>query len=183
MRGIALPVSLAVALLSLGCASNIRVDVDDRHDFTREHWSTWDWRMGTPTVYAPGLNAPALDARLVALIGRGLQERGFERAHENADFWITYHLVLQRHEEFVEVPRAPYELSSLHSSASYLIEGSDRELQLHEDVYLSISLSDASGRTLWRARLARRVRDSSGPRLDEAVAKLLSRLPFPAPES
>ena len=117
MRGTILPFSPILLGLGLGCASEVRVHFDERADFSRYH--TWAWLPDSASrVDAPHANSPALTTRLARLIEEQLGKRGYDRTAEHADFFVSYQLVLRRHEMAIEVPRAPYLFSSYNSSAS-----------------------------------------------------------------
>ncbi len=187
MRGAVHRVAIRLcAILSLGlgaaCSTTVNVFLDEREDFSR--YRTWDFfSRASPKVDAPYGDPRALDARVVRLIERELQGRGFEHRAGRPDFLVSYHLALRRRVVVVLEPMAPYLLSSHDSSASYLIEGGSRKVsQIHEDVRLAIGFADSSGRRrTWRAVLLRTLVDTPVLPLDDAVATLLDRFPRPAP--
>ena len=172
---------LVVSWLSVGCTTTV-VRVDQREDLSGLR--TWNWlpsgaspEMG---VDAPQRNAPALHDSLGRLIAEKLRAEGFERS-EHADFFVIFHLVLAPRKVAVQVPRAPYLLSSLSSGPSYWIEGSDEEIRVYEDFRLVIGLLSEPGRILWRGVLERKVNEGQDLSLDAAVADLLERLQPSAP--
>src|SRR5262245_51943205 len=165
-----------------GCGTTVDVVLDEREDLSR--YRSWDFFFrGVPKVDAPERDERELDARVAWLIERELERRGFRRSSDRPDFLVGYHLSLRRREVVVEEPAAPYLLSSMTSSPSYLIEGGSRRVkQVHEDMRLAIRVGGAeSRRYAWRAILLRTLVNPSGLPLDDAVATLLDRLPGPGP--
>ena len=174
--------SLPWLVLAAGCGTTVDVAIDEREDLSR--YRSWDFFFrGVPKVDAPELDERALDARVAGLIERELARRGFRRSSERPDFLVGYHLSLRRRAVIVEEPAAPYLLSSMNSSASYLIEGGSRKVrQMHEDLRLAIRVGGAeSRRYAWRATLMQTLVNPSRLPLDDAVATLLDRLPGPGP--
>ena len=176
MKGTVHLVALSVACLVSGCTSTVDIGFEDRN--TLSHYSTWDWRPDAmPTVEADPFDERPLRAQLNQLIEQALQGRGFERAHHHADIFLTYHLARRRRVEVVNVPMAPYYLSSHHGSASYWIEGTNKERRVYWELRLAIVVTQADGRTLWQASLERRANESSRIPLEEVVAALIEQLP------
>src|SRR5262245_40945515 len=166
--------------LTVGCGTTVEVVRDEREDLSR--YRSWDFFFrGVPKVDAPEGDERALDARVARLIERELERRGFRRSSDRPDFLVGYHLSLRRRVVIVEEPAAPYLLSSMNSSASYLIEGGSRKVrQVHEDLRLAIRVGGAeSRRYAWRGILLRTLVNPSRLPLDDAVATLLDRLPGP----
>ncbi len=169
---------LVVSWLCVGCTTMVDVRVDQREDLSGLR--TWNWlpsgasaEMG---VDAPQRDAPALHASLGRLIAEKLRAGGFERS-ERADFFVIFHLVLAPRRLAVQVPRAPYLLSSYSYSPSYWIEGSDEEIRVYEDFRLVIGLMRGPDRMIWRGVLERKVEEGQALSLDDGVALLLERLP------
>lgn len=182
MRGTILLFAILVAVLGAGCAGTVDVVVDEREDLSPHR--TWDWSPhARSNVAAPHGDAAALDARLARLIGQSLLANGFQRARGRADFFVTYRLGLRRRAVVVNQPRAAYELSSLHSSGSYLIEGSERVTRVYMEIHLAVGVTGARGRTLWHAELAQRAEDIFALKLEEAVALLFERFPRHRPRN
>jgi hypothetical protein len=162
--------------LGVGCAATVDVVVDEREDLSQ--YRTWDWSpRARANVDAPDGNAAALDARLARLIEQHLAANGFERTGYRADFFISYRLALRSRAAVIIQPRAAYELSSHHSSASFVIEGSERVTRVYEQIHLAIGVTEAGGRTLWRAELMQEEEDIFALKLDDAVALLFERFP------
>jgi hypothetical protein len=173
--------SLIAAYLLVACASKLDVVYDEQTDFSRYH--TWAWLPAkTPSVDAPHDDPDALAARLAGEIERRLQAQGFERGAGPVDFFVSYHLALDRQTVAVEVPRALYMLSSHHSSPSYWIERSETRNQVYQVLRLVIGIGDSGGRIAWRAVLEERTEDGAPPSVEEVekmVATLLERFPPP----
>ena len=176
MRGTILLFSPILLGLGVGCASEVRVHFDERADFSRYH--TWAWLPDSASrVDAPHANSPALTTRLARLIEEQLGKRGYDRTAEHADFFVSYQLVLRRHEMAIEVPRAPYLFSSYNSSASYWIEGSETQYRVYEDLQLLVRIIEANGRITWQAAVERRSEGGFDRNLEDLVTALLERLP------
>lgn len=179
MRGV-VPLLLLALVLSigpvLGCSTIVDVAFDEGEDFSR--YRTWDWqRRGARAISAPGEEGAALDALLRRLIGRELVARGYRRVDAPPDLWVGYQLRLRRRLVVVEVPRAPYLLSSHHASASYWIEGTDTEKRAVEDARLDVIAVSAAGRVVWQGALQRRTEGEAGLDFEQAVERLLERFP------
>ncbi|MFQ5417055.1 MAG: DUF4136 domain-containing protein [Myxococcota bacterium] len=172
---------LLVAALGTHCATGIDVVFDEREDLSK--YQTWNWlpREGARVEVTHG-NAAALDAKLARLIERQLLENGFRRAGVRPDFYVHYRLARRRHLVVVVEPSAVYELSSLHSSPSYVIEGTQKVTHRYTELRLAIGAVRARGGTLWRATFAQDEREHAAVKLDDAVAMLLERFPRHQPE-
>ncbi len=169
-------VSIALAVSGLACATTTRVSFDESADCSS--FRTWDW-LGRVARLVDGQRGggPDLDGLLSHLIQRSLAARGYERSRGHPDFFVTYDFKLQRRTRIVEVPRAPYLLSSHHSSASYWIEGSDTELRVYRDLRLSVAVVEPGGRIVWKGVLRRELHEGQKSGLAEAVANVLGRFP------
>lgn len=172
--------AILAAALILGCATG-GVTVEQHEDL--EGLRTWNWLPpdGSPQigVRAPHRDAARLHAHLARLIEKRLRAQGFAR-DPRADFFVIYQLVLEPRKVAVHVPRAPYLLSSMDSSPSYWIEGSDEKIRVYEDFKLVIAVLTRAERIVWRAVLEQKVQDGKDLSLAAAVAVLLARLPPPA---
>lgn len=177
VRAVVPAIALAVMTLgSVGCSTLVDVTVDERADFSR--YRTWRWvSRGVPQIDAPQSNRALLDALLTRLIEQGLEARGYERDGDPPDLLVDYRISLQRRLVLVDVPRAPYLLSSHNSSASYWIEGSETQKRLVSDLRLRIDVASAQGQLVWQAELQRRVEQGQDLDLDGAVTTLLDRFP------
>jgi hypothetical protein len=165
-----------VACFGLGCAHSVVVDIDEQEDFSR--YQSWDWMpQVNRKVIAPYGSASALDARVAELIETSLSKQGLERTSDHPDFYLTYLLIVTRHAEVVQQAVAPYLLSSLDSSPSYLIEGSVAEVRRYDQYRLAIGVSHGPGRMTWRGAVAGRVAIEDELPLDDAIATLFERFP------
>jgi hypothetical protein len=173
MRGAAL---LALVLpCAAACATSREVWFDQREDFSRHR--TWEW-LPPPaqTVDAPD-RARELEARLIRLVARALDERGLEFAPGRADLLVRYDLDVEREHVLVHETPAVEQLSSLHSSPSYEIQATRQVLHVYEHARLEIVvLADAQRRRpIWRGAIAGRYRGAFP--LKQAVARLLEAFP------
>ena len=171
---------LVAAAFCVGCASTTNIRVDQREVLSPLR--TWNWLPTNASpelgVNAPHRNAPVLHNRLERLIAQELGALGFERV-DRADFFVVFQLVLVPRRVTVYEPRAPYLLSSMTSSASYWIEGSNAKILVFEEFRLVIGLFSKPGQIFWRGVLERQVEEGENLSLGEAVAELLERLPPP----
>jgi hypothetical protein len=182
MRGTIHLVAILLTVLSVGCAATVDIVVDEREDLSP--CRTWDWLPhARSSIEAPHGDAAALDARLARLIEQHLVGNGFERVGGRADFFVSYRLVLRHQTAVVIEPRAAHELSSHHSTGSFLIEGSERVTRDYAEIHLAIGVTEARGRTLWHAGLMQQAEDSFALKLDDAVAVLLERFPRHRPRN
>ena len=176
MRGAIHLLVILLTALGAGCATNVNVVFDKREDLSR--YRTWDWFPNARAdIDAPSGEAAGLDARLARLIEQGLRANGFVRGGEHADFFVTYRLALRRRSVVVEQPSAVYHLSSYSSQGSFLIEGSETKTRIYQEIHLSISITGARGRILWRAQLVQQQEEDFALKLNDAVAILLERFP------
>ena len=170
-------VSIALAMSGLACASSTRVGLDESQDFSRFH--AWDWHgRVAPLVDGQHGGGRDLDGLLSRLIERGLAARGYERSRRSPDFFVTYRFKLERRVKVVQVPMAPYLLSSHHSSASYWIEGSTTERRPYQDLKLAVAIVEPGGRVVWKGVLETEIDVGERPALGELVASVLERFPM-----
>ena len=165
-----------IALGASGCATSVEVEFDAVEDFSG--YRTWSW-------LPPGWPTPRdrvgrdLHHQVRAAIERGLEARGYALAQPaEADFFVTYHLTLERQlVEAIETP-AMQTLSTHHREGGYEVTASRRTLQLYEEGTLVLDVADGQDRQLvWRGVGTRRVRESFGIRADDVVSALLDRFP------
>jgi hypothetical protein len=177
MRGAARLASYIFVWLCVACATPVKVEFDERVDISR--YRTWAWLpRAARTVDAPFSDAAALDARLARLVERALQEHGFERMRGRADFVVSCHLRVEREIESVSETPAIQELSSHHSSPSYQIQATRRELRTYETGHLTIVVGGVrQKRVIWRGDFEERFREDFAPHLEEAVLSIFDRFP------
>jgi hypothetical protein len=177
-----LATAVVLAWGGAGCSTRV-VDAvyDESEDFSLHR--RWSWLpRTTENVDAPGADARALDAFFTRWISDDLERRGLERtADADADLHVTYRFSLQQRGEVVNVPSAPYLLSSHHSSPSFWIEGGRQEVRVLRDVELWIGMLDANGRVVWQGSFRERVAQGSPLRLRDVVARVLERFPVRDP--
>ena len=150
MREAAALETLSIAALAVlvvvgaGC-STTRVDVTSDDRFAFAQLDTWNWLPSRKDVRqgvdAPHRDAARLHAQLGKMIARQLGSQGYEHSRR-ANAYVIYHLVLVPRKVAVQVPRAPYLLSSMNHTPSYWIEGTDEEIRIYEDFRLVIALLD-----------------------------------------
>jgi hypothetical protein len=165
--------------LAMACSTIVDVSVNAGTDLSSQR--TWSWQTRAGGVVDAPRSRSALSTRLDRAVERELTVRGYQQVPQDADLRVMYHLSLQPRSESVQVPRAPYLLSSMSSSASYWIEGTDVEQRAYQQVRLGIHIRDPAGRELWSASLSEKVNEGQQLDLDAEVATLLRRLPDHAP--
>ena len=165
-----------LAILTAGCAYRGSTLIDARVDLAQ--YSTWSWlpRRDARVAVSHG-EAAALDTQLSQLIERRLGEKGWRRVALEPDFYLTYQLALVEQQIVVHEPRAIFELSSLHSSPSYLIESSRKVSQRYVDTRLGIVALRAGGEVLWSGTFSQNEQRNHAVKLEEAVARLIERFP------
>ena len=169
---------LATALLAtlVGCAAPVRVAFDPDEDFSR--YRTWAWRPNaTASLDAPSGRRSPLNDLLAQAIARELNARGYRATEGSADLLVGYGLTLDRRVVTVQVPRAPYLLSSMSFSPSYWVEGSNLEKQEVSDVTIAIEIENARGHEVWRGRSEHRLQRAQKLDLDGSIVTLLESLP------
>jgi hypothetical protein len=179
---ILLATAVLLAGIGGGCSTRVVDAVYDEHEDFSLH-RTWGWLpRTTENVDAPGADARAIDAFFTRWIADDLEARGLERTREaGADLLVTYRFSLRQRGELVNVPSAPYLLSSHHASPSFWVEGGRQELRLVRDVELWIGMLDADGRVVWQGVFRERVAQGHSLRLREVVARVLERFPLRDP--
>jgi hypothetical protein len=175
-RGAAKLASIGLLVSGLACATTTRVGVDETHDFSSLR--TWDWH-GRVAHLIGGYKAGRgnLDALLGGLIEASLAERGYARSRSAPDFFVTYDFKLQRRVKLVDVPRAPYLLSSHHSSPSYWIEGTQTARILYRQLQLAVAVMEPGGRIVWKGVVEREIEDGQKVVLADVVAGVIERFP------
>jgi hypothetical protein len=175
----ALLLSLAVLPFASGCASKGDVTIEERSDLTGA--CTWDFLSPrSRSVHAPHSDAHALDASLARLLERGLLERGLARATDRPDLFVTYFLEVERRVVIVSETPAVEHLASLHHTPSYDIQATETRKEVHETGKLTVLVSDSADQAIaWRGTFEESFKGEVAPRLEDAVARLLERLPAP----
>jgi hypothetical protein len=172
-----------LASFGVACASTVDVQIDQRKDFAG--YCTWNFlSLGSGNVRGPISDTRQFDAKLGRLVERGLLGRGFARATDRPDFYVTYALAVRRQLVIVsETPAMEY-LPSLHHTGSWEIQATERRAETYETGHLRIFVSDPHDqRVVWRGKFEGRFRDAISNHLEGAVSSLLERLPAPAAAS
>jgi len=165
-----------VAVVAAGCTTSLDVAFDDGQDFSR--YRTWDWLPAGRSVEALPGEERALAALTSRLVEAQLGARGLARSRDGADLLVGYTLRVQRQVVATNETGAVDLLSSHHSSPSFLVQSTQQRLQIHDDGYLRIVLTDGEReQVLWRGELWARSRQDFAHHLPDAVSRLLARLP------
>jgi hypothetical protein len=167
---------LFVASLGLACATSTRVSVDSSFDTSQ--YRSWSWLPhGEPRVFSPARDTPALEARIAKLIAHEMSSRGYRQVSQAPDFLLDFRLLVRRHTVIVQVPQAAIQLSSLHSSPSYVVESTRPQARVQERARLDVVLLDADGTALWKADIQRFLNGGAALQIVLDVETLLARLP------
>lgn len=171
---VAMPIVLAA--LGLACAKP-SVEVDPSEDFSV--YETWEWLPRRADFDPPRQLRSELHERVIAQVERELRECGYRRAGgETPDFFVTYHLEIER--QLVVRSEVPAEetLETFHEGGSYGVTRTTTHLAHYEQVTLAIDVAEGQERQLvWRGRLSERVRGSFDRRAGDAVAEILAHFP------
>lgn len=180
---------LLLAITCVACATRVGVEFDPVEDFSE--YRTWDWlpraEPRSPRLFlserSPLQRDPELEELIVSAIESELESRGFPRADgQPPDFFVTYHVKVQRELVVRMEQPADQRLDSHHQSRSYVISAPVRVVRPYERGVLVIDVAEGRDRQLvWRAELETRVRGSFTPHVSGAVADLVERFP-PEPE-
>jgi len=167
-------------VLCLGCAHPVLVDVDASRDLAR--YRTWSFgQNATATLASPKGQRSPLNRLLAEGIEGELTRRGYQQQKVAPDLLVTYSLELERRTILEQVPRAPYLLSSLSSSPSFWVEGSDLQRRQVSDVTLFVDVSDGAGHPLWSGESRQRLRRGEKLDLAASIATLLESIPESSP--
>lgn len=173
---LALVIAAAAAVLA-GCATPVDVTVDDLHDFSLAR--TWEW--ASRTTHAVDLDPGderTLDALAARLVDAALARRGLARGTGGADLLVGYTLEVRRRLRVSNETGAVDLLASHHASPSYLVQSTQKRVEVVHDGHLLVVVTDGpSGRVVWRGaiRTAREV--DFARELSAAVSELFERFP------
>jgi hypothetical protein len=175
----AIRLTLSIVLLSsiVSCATTMNLRVEDPGDVAR--FRTWDW-LSDEGERVGALAGTDLELQVARQIEESLSSRGYRRAPGSADLLVDFNLTIRR--EVVEVARtgALQTLHSLHSSPSFEVQATRYEMRHYEIADLKIVAIDPLERSVvWRGSFAKRYGEARSPRLNDAVAQLLARMPTP----
>jgi hypothetical protein len=161
---------LVVALLA---CSTVRVssDYDPETDFGA--YRRYAWLPRTPEATGhPRLDSPMVQDRVRRGIDRSLAEKGYGLGGEQADFFVTYHLAVDRKLDIRSTER------SLYGRYGYRISIPETTVQEYDEGSLIVDVVDAKHkRVVWRGVGSRRLRGASGVedpvRLQERVYEVV----------
>jgi len=166
----------------LGCLASVDVMVDEGADLAA--YRTWNWApVSHPRIDAPNADTAALEARISRLIEANLRSNGFVHSAERGDFSVTYQLAVRHRSVVVNQPNAIYQLDSMTSDGSFVIESSQLVTRVYTEVQLAVGVRERRGRTVWQAAFSRYVEDGFGWTLDDAVAAVLETFPRRRPDA
>ena len=171
-----LAVPIVLAALGLACAKPA-VEVDPDEDFSV--YETWEWLPRRAALAAARQLRPELHERVIAQVEREFRDHGYRRADgEPPDFFVTYHLEIQRQLVVRSETAAEEMLETFHQGGSYGVTKTGTHVAHYEQVTLAIDVTEGHDRQLvWRGQLSERVRGSFDRRASDAVAEILEHFP------
>ena len=168
--------SMIVAALVVSCLKPV-VEVDADADFS--DYETWAWLPWLEPLGTERRLRPELHELVTAQVERELRARGYRRAASALpDFFVTYHLEIQR--QIVVRSETPAEemLESFHQGGSYGVTKTRTHIVHYERGTLAIDVTEGHDRQLvWRGQLRERVRGSFDRHASDAVAEILEHFP------
>lgn len=146
-----------VLVAALAC-STVRVmsDYDPETEFGA--YRTYAWLPKTPEATGhPRLDSPMVQERVRRGIDRALGEKGYGLGGEKADFFVTYHLAVDRKLDVRTTDR------SFYGRYGYRISIPETTVQEYDEGSLIIDVVDAARKqVVWRGVGSGRLRGTSG---------------------
>jgi hypothetical protein len=171
--------ALALLLPAVGCATKatLRTQRDDSVDFSDyRSWSRLpvERKRDTPRVDVEN----ELSALVLEQIHREFSKRGFDYRREGADLAVDIRLTVTREQHVARHSAAVESLHSFHSSPSYEIQSSEREIVDYERGHLLIRVIDVRlNREVWRGEYENRYQGLFAAHVKAAVASTLGSFP------
>lgn len=178
----AFAVLACLALCLQACLAPVKTRFTENEDFSRYRRWSWVPREGAPVIRSHRAGARDLDARIGEAIERILRGNGFIHVDRDGEFYVTYDVSLQRRQVVVDVPMGMQLVNSYNSSASYWVEGFDREIRIYDELELTIGIADPTGKVLWHGSLVEPIEDRDLIPARKAVDTLLKDLPVSLPD-
>ena len=168
-RGTLLP--LAFLMLALGCSTNVGVQTrrDGAANFSQ--YRSWSWLSVEREDESPRSDIELeLAALVLEHIHREFSERGFIYRSDNADLGVDARLAVTRERHVTHHNTAIESLHSFHSSPSYEVQATTREVVNYQRGRLTIRVMDLRrNREVWRGEYEKRHRDHLRPGLARSV--------------
>jgi len=176
---------LILTSLAVGCLTTVQTRLDERDDISR--YRSWSWLPhAEQTIDAPHRSdARGLDERLGRLIEQSLYRNGFvrvDRGTGRTELYVSYQVALKRRKTIVDVPMGLNLVNSYSHSASYWVEGVNREVRIYDELHLAIGIADPSGRVLWHGSFIQPLADEEPIPAGRAVETLMRDLPVSLPD-
>ena len=147
------PFALAVAL---ACWTvQVTTDYDPETDFSS--YRTYGWLPRTPEATGhPRLDSPLVQERVRSGIERALKAKGYSPGGEDADFFVTYHLAVDRK---LDVQTTS---SSFYGLYGYRVAIPETTVREYDEGSLIIDVMDAARKqVVWRGVGSGRLRGTS----------------------
>ncbi len=174
---------ILMTLCALACSS---VYVTSDYDVTMDFGSleTYDWAPPPEGASKdPRVNNRLFDGRVRRAIDYELSQRGYRMvANGSPDFWVTYHVALDRKLDVTTVQNYPVHYGSYRTWGGY----SETHVREYEEGTLLIDVVAPESKSLiWRGTALTEVREQSSPeertaRIDEIVGAVLAKFPPPS---
>ena len=176
-RGALLP--LAFLMLAVGCSTNVGVQTrrDGAANFSQ--YRSWSWLSVEREDESPRSDIELeLAALVLEHIHREFSERGFIYRSDNADLGVDARLAVTRERHVTHHNTAIESLHSFHSSPSYEVQATTREVVNYQRGRLTIRVMDLRrNREVWRGEYEKRHRDHFAAHMKEAVRRTLESFP------
>lgn len=141
---------------ALACSTvSVSTDYDPKTDFSS--YRTYAWLPRTPEATGhPRLDSPLVQERVHSGIDRALSAKGFSPGGEDANFFVTYHLAVDRKLDV----QTTY--SSFYGLYGYRVAIPETTVREYDEGSLIIDVIDAAGkRVVWRGVGSGRLRGTS----------------------
>jgi len=176
-HGILLP--LALLVLAVGCSTNAGVQTrrDGAANFSQ--YRSWSWLHVEREDQSPRSDVESeLAARVLENIRREFFERGFTYRRDNADLGVDARLAITSEQHVTHQTTAIESLHSFHSSPSYEVQATEREVVDYQRGRLTIRVMDLRrNREVWRGEYEKRHRGLFAAHIKAAVASTLENFP------
>jgi len=173
-------------ILSIGCASSVRVnsDFDPQADF--KALSTWDWVADMPAAAGATLAAnPLTRDRISRAVEQTLAAKGFRRDPRSPSFRVGFAAAIEDSLEVRSVPTTTVHTTSWRGRRGGYTgwTGSTTDVRQVTEGTLVIDVVQPDGeRLIWRGSGVSRLREQRDPHqrtkaINDAVSRILSQFP------
>ena len=170
---------LALLMLAVACSTDTGVRTRRDHTANFSQYRSWSWLPVEREDESPRSDVEhELAALVLKHIRRELSERGFIYRRDNADLGVGARLVVTREQHVTHHSNAIESLHSFHSTPSYEIQTTEREVVNYQRGRLTIRVMDLHrNREVWLGECDKRHRDLFAAHVKAAVEDTLERFP------